>query len=162
MCEEFDWVGTRDPTPYLTAPTALSWLRELGSANVARYNHELAWQAGQVLSASWGSACSVPESMVGTMICARLPEAAGASQEAADALRARLLFEHAIEVPLIAMSGAIWARVSAQIYNELADIERLAEAVRAHCRVCAFALDNSHGRTLCLGRVASSCKFVTA
>jgi isopenicillin-N epimerase len=131
MIEEFDWVGTRDPTPYLAAPAALAFMRELGLAEVGRYNHELAWHAVNLLSERWGSALSLPESMVGTMVCARLPAAAGATEQAASRLRDALLFEDNIEVALYALEGALWARVSAQIYNEPADIERLAAAVLA-------------------------------
>ena len=32
---EFDWVGTRDPTPFLSAPEGLAFLRELGRARRA-------------------------------------------------------------------------------------------------------------------------------
>jgi isopenicillin-N epimerase len=84
-----------------------------------------------LLSERWGSALSLPESMVGTMVCARLPAAAGATEQAASRLRDALLFEDNIEVALYALEGALWARVSAQIYNEPADIERLAAAVLA-------------------------------
>jgi isopenicillin-N epimerase len=129
LTKEFDWVGTRDPTPFLAAPAALDFMRELGVERVQQYNHALAWQAGQLLSQRWGSRITVPESMVGSMILARLPAAAGTSQEQADKLRDVLLFEHKIEVPLIALAGGVWARVSAQIYNDLSDIERLAQAV---------------------------------
>lgn len=130
MIMEFDWVGTRDPTPFLAAPVALDFMRELGVEHVQRYIHDLAWQAGQLLSQEWGTRISVPKSMVGSMIVARLPDAAGTTQEQADKLRDVLLFDHQIEVPLVALAGGIWARVSAQIYNDLGDVERLAQAVK--------------------------------
>jgi isopenicillin-N epimerase len=130
MSAEFDWVGTRDPTPYLAAPAGIAFMQELGVERVQRHNHELAWQAGQLLAARWGTSITVPESMVGTMIVARLPERAGTTQEQADRLRDVLLFEDKIEVPLVALAGGVWARVSAQIYNDISDVERLAEAVR--------------------------------
>jgi isopenicillin-N epimerase len=44
-------------------------------------------------------------------------------------LRDVLLYEHAIEVAVIEVDGNRWVRVSAQIYNELADVEKLARAV---------------------------------
>jgi isopenicillin-N epimerase len=131
---EFDWVGTRDPTPYLIAPEAMAFMAEFGIENVQRHNHQLAWQAGQLLAQRWGTQLSVPESMVGCMIVARLPDAAGTTQEQADRLRDVLLFEDKIEVPLVALAGGVWARVSAQIYNDSSDIEQLAEAVAKRMR----------------------------
>jgi isopenicillin-N epimerase len=131
FCAEFDWVGTRDPTPYLAAPAALAFMQELGLARVWRYNHELAWQAGLLLAERWGTALAAPESMIGTMICARLPEAAGTTHVQAGKLRDALLFEAGIELPVHLWEGALWVRISAQIYNELGDIERLAGAVLA-------------------------------
>jgi isopenicillin-N epimerase len=42
-----------------------------------------------------------------------------------------LLFEHGIEVAVIARAGSLWARLSLQVYNDESDIERLAHAVDA-------------------------------
>ena len=58
-----------------------------------------------------------------------LPEAAGSTQGEAQALRDTLFFEDAIEVQMHAYRGRVWARISAQIYNDINDIDRLAEAV---------------------------------
>ena len=44
-------------------------------------------------------------------------------------LRLALLLEDRIEVQLHAWRGRLWARVSAQVYNDRSDIERLADAV---------------------------------
>jgi isopenicillin-N epimerase len=44
-------------------------------------------------------------------------------------VRLALLLEERIEVQLHAWRGRLWARVSNQIYNDPADIMRLAEAV---------------------------------
>ena len=64
-----------------------------------------------------------------------LPEAAGATEEDAARLRLALLVEDRIEVQLHAWRGRLWARVSAQVYNELSDVRRLAEAVLSRIRV---------------------------
>lgn len=40
--------------------------------------------------------------------------------------RRRLLDEHRIEVPIFPIAGRLWARISAQVYNELSDCEALA------------------------------------
>jgi isopenicillin-N epimerase len=126
---EFDWVGTRDPTPFLTAPRALECLREYGVARVQAYNHSLAWQAGQLLTQRWGTAIATPESLIGTMITIPLPDRLGSTPADAARLRDALLFEDRIEVQLHAWQDQLWMRLSAQVYNDLADVERLADAV---------------------------------
>jgi isopenicillin-N epimerase len=128
---EFDWLGTRDPTPWLAAPAALSLMQELGLEAVRTYNHELAWFAGNHLAECWRTPWTVPRSMVGTMVTVPVPDALGATQADAERLRDALLFDEHIEVQLHAAHGRVWARVSAQIYNERSDIERLARAVLA-------------------------------
>ncbi|MEO8481851.1 MAG: aminotransferase class V-fold PLP-dependent enzyme [Acidobacteriota bacterium] len=126
---EFDWVGTRDPTPFLTAPRALDYMSECGVARVQSYNHDLAWQAGQLLTRRWGTSIATPKALIGTMVTVPLPERFGRASADAARLRDALLFEDHIEVQLHAWHGQLWTRVSAQIYNDLSDVERLADAV---------------------------------
>lgn len=126
---EFDWVGTRDPTPWLAAPAGVQFMHELGIDSVRRWNHDLAWQAGQLLASRWDTRLGVDAESTGTMIAVPLPAGLGATREDAIRLRDDLLFGHSIEVQLHARGGQLWTRVSAQVYNELADVERLAAAV---------------------------------
>ena len=67
--------------------------------------------------------------MIGSMVTVPLPESAGTTDEDAARLRVALLVEDRIEVQLHAWRGRLWVRVSAQIYNDRTDIERLADAV---------------------------------
>jgi isopenicillin-N epimerase len=67
--------------------------------------------------------------MIGSMATVPLPEAAGRTPAEAQALRDALFFEDDIEVQMHAYRGRVWARISAQIYNDINDIDRLAEAV---------------------------------
>lgn len=126
---EFDLPGTRDPSPHLTAPAALAFMRELGVEAVQRYNHSLAWEGARRLANRWNTEFVTPESMVGTMATVMLPQAAGSTVDEAATLRDRLLFDDRIEVQMHAYEGRLHARISAQIYNDMADIDRLAEAV---------------------------------
>jgi isopenicillin-N epimerase len=129
--DEFDWVGTRDPSPYLAAPEGIAFLRELGLNAVRSYNHDLAWEAGRTLTRAWGTSLEIGESMIGTMITVPLPEWMGSSDEDAGRLRDALLFEDRIEVEIHAGRGRLWARLSAQVYNDGDDVSRLAGAVAA-------------------------------
>ncbi len=131
--QEFDWTGTRDPSPWLAAPAGLDFMRDvLGVAAMREHNHRLAWQSAQLLARRWGRPWTTPESMVGCMVTVPLPEHLGpADATTAQQLRDALLFEHGIEVPVIALGRALWVRLSLQVYNDQSDVERLAEAIDA-------------------------------
>ena len=126
---EFDWVGTRDPSAWLAAPEGIAFMRDLGVEAVQRWNHDLAWHAGQLLGRAWGTEPAVDEWSTGTMATVPLPQHLGSSRADAARLRDALLDEEAIEVQVHAWGGQLWVRVSAQIYNEISDFERLAAAV---------------------------------
>ena len=126
---EFDHVGTRDPSAHLAAPAAIAYMRELGFEAVRAHNHALVWAAARLLAGRWGTTLVWPESMIATMATVPLPEGFGRTREDAARLRDALLFEDRIEVQLHAARGRLWVRVSAQVYNELSDYERLGEAV---------------------------------
>ena len=104
-------------------------MRELGVDAVQRYNHELAWNAGQEMGARWNSRVPAPEEMVGTMVSLPLPERLGSTREDAAALRHALLFENDIEVHLYSWNQRLHLRVSAQIYNDMGDFEKLIRAM---------------------------------
>jgi isopenicillin-N epimerase len=129
--QEFDWPGTRDPTAHLAAPVGIATMQKFGVSSVQRYNHELAWSAGQEMATHWGTTLLGPENMIGPMITVPLPGRLGSTREEAIKLRDALLFEDNIEVHLFSWKGQLRVRVSAQIYNEMSDVERLIDAVDA-------------------------------
>jgi isopenicillin-N epimerase len=141
---EFDWTGTRDPSAFLAAPAGLAFLERLGFARARAYNHDLLWRGLGLLAerfARWAPdderQTIAPESMSGSMTAFRLPLALGRDTAAARRLRDALLFDHSIEVQVIAWRERLWMRVSVQVYNELADFERLAAAVAAVAGISA-------------------------
>ncbi len=69
--------------------------------------------------------------MIGTMATVPLPRPLGATRDDAALLRDALLFQDGIEVQLHAWRGRLWVRISAQVYNDLGDVERLGAAVLA-------------------------------
>lgn len=126
---EFDWMGTRDPSPWLAAPAAIEMLEAIGADRIRSHNHALAWDAGALLAKRWGTTIDVPESMIGCMIAVPLPPALGSTATDAARLRDALLFDDRIEVQVHAWHGRLWTRISAQIYNDMTDVERLAGAI---------------------------------
>jgi isopenicillin-N epimerase len=127
--DEFDWTGTRDPTAWLAAPAALSFYRSMGNGALRARNHALAASASAELARCWGTETGATADMIGAMGVIRLPSGAAATPEAARALNNELWERHRIEVPVVAIGVDLWVRISAQIYNESKDYERLATAV---------------------------------
>lgn len=129
--EEFENHATHDPTGALSAPAGIALLEEWDWPAARDYMHGLARQAGALLCERWGTSITTPASMVGAMITVPLPAVLGSTDADAAALRLALLEEDRIEVQLHAAQGRLWVRVSCQVYNEIGDIERLADAVGA-------------------------------
>ncbi len=127
--QEFDWVGTKDPTPYLSAPAALDLLHEWGWEAMRGYNHRLAWDAALMLTGRWGFDLPAPEATVGCMVTLPLPGSLGKTREEAARLQYALLYEQRLEAPILCRDERLWVRISAQVYNELEDVERLIRAV---------------------------------
>lgn len=128
---EFDWVGTRDPSPWLASPEGLRFLTELGFDRVREYTHDLAWRGANTLCDRWGTTLEIRPEHIGAMVTLPLPERLGSTADDAAALRDALLFDDRIEVQLHAAHGRLWTRISAQVYNTMSDIDRLGAAVVA-------------------------------
>lgn len=127
--QEFEHTATGDPTCCLAAPEGIACLREWDFDACVEYMHGLASEAAGILTQRWHTRFDIPCDMVGSMVTVPLPPNAGGSDADAERLRLALLVEDRIEVQLHAWRGRLWARVSAQIYNDRSDIERLADAV---------------------------------
>jgi isopenicillin-N epimerase len=128
LTAEFDRVGTRDPSPHLTAPFAIEHMREYGLDAIYAYNHELAMWTGHMLAEAWGRPFTTPESMIGSMVNVLLPERFESTEANADRVR-DALDDAGFEVPVFAGPRGLETRVSLQIYCEHDDVKRLADAV---------------------------------
>jgi len=130
MAAEFDFLGTRDLSPFLTAPFAVELLDEFGFSDIVTYNHDLAyWAAGHV-SDCWETPFSTPEAMIGAMATVAVPARLGATADDARRLRQQLA-DVGIDVPVAVASDGLTMRLSAQIYCDRDDFARLADAVVA-------------------------------
>ncbi len=123
--KEFDWTGTRDPSSYLAVPAALSFRQTFGDSRIKTRNRALAEAAGAYLANAWKTRMGAPAALAGSMRMVRLPLASGSAPD----LRLKLWQDHRIDVPVNPLDGGLWVRISAQLYNEMDDYRRLAEAV---------------------------------
>ncbi len=135
---EFDWVGTRDPTAVLAAPRALDFLGGLlpgGFPALMEHNRALARAARACLLEAVGGEPLCPDEMLGSLAAVTLPDAAQpdvfVNAPLAEPLYSELVADH---FEVLAMH---WPerpkrvlRVTAQIYNEHSQYERLARVLR--------------------------------
>lgn len=124
---EFDWTGTFDPSAWLSVPAAIEFMESHGGwPDVMRRNRELALLARDLLCDSLGISRPAPDAMLGSMAAIPLPDGD------AEALQDRLFHDYGIEVPIVPwpQSPKRVLRISAQVYNELSEYEKLARALR--------------------------------
>ena len=126
---EFGWTGTRDPSAWLAVPAAIDFYRRIGDRAVRSHNQDLARRAADLLIARLGTGPASPASMRGAMATIELPTNLPGEVEVGRALNARIWEKYRIEVPIFAFAGKLWVRISAQVYNELAEYEELAAAL---------------------------------
>jgi isopenicillin-N epimerase len=124
---EFDWTGTRDVSAWLAVSTALEFVDELGAERVREYNHALIAKAADMLAKAWREPLDAPADLHGAMMAIRLPARLqqGATRESARRLQSEILARHGIVVAIMALDDALWARISAQIYNTPEQYEKL-------------------------------------
>ena len=121
--------GTRDASAQFALPDALAFLDQLGVGDIMAHNRELAFSAAEMLASAWSTRVGASRAHFGSMAMIELPIGGGATRDGGLELRATLLERHGVQVPVNAINGRYWTRVSAQIYNEMEDYERLAAAL---------------------------------
>lgn len=134
---EFDWIGTDDPTAFLSVPEALRVVGELvpgGWDEVRTRNRALVLRGREMLCDALGVPAPAPEAMIGTLASIPLPdgEPPSAAGFAHEPLQRALFEEERIEVPVF-----LWpapperlVRISAQLYNAEDEYALLAEALQ--------------------------------
>jgi isopenicillin-N epimerase len=125
--DHHEWWGTRDIAAFLAVPKAIQFQQDQAWAEVRGACHQLAVETWQRIHDLTGLAAlhSNPDVWFAQMIVASLP----ADTDLA-ALKARLLNEFHIEIPLIAWNEQKLIRLSVQGYNSRRDMNRLLMALK--------------------------------
>jgi isopenicillin-N epimerase len=131
----FDWTGTDDFSPYLSAPAALEAVAGAdpsGWDGVMRRNHELALAARSGLARMVGADLPAPDSMVGSMAAIQLPDATTPDPGGDLSPLMTVLDEEGFEV--IVIHWPRWPRqllrVSAYLYNDIEEYQELGKALQ--------------------------------
>ncbi len=123
--DNHQWLGTHDPSAYLTVPKAIRFQRENDWPKVQTRCRALAEQAVDMLSELTNVERVHPNGFYLQMGLIEIPSSTDPKQ-----LKRQLLDEFDIEVPVICWQEHTFLRVSIQAYNTEADITRLVEALR--------------------------------
>lgn len=128
---EFDWIGTRDPSAWLSVPAAIKFHALLGGPTLRERNIKLACDSATRLAHDWKTQRGTPDELTGSIATVRLPLSGAATVERATELRKWLFESHRIELAITPFAGSLWARISAHAYNEPADYRRLSKVFEA-------------------------------
>jgi isopenicillin-N epimerase len=136
---QFDVGPTVDPTPFLCAPVAIKFLEGLLSGGweaVRSANHALACSARTLLAGVLKVPVPCPDEMLGSLAAISLPDAAPPDGARLHPLQDELFHQEKIEVPVTTWPRAPkrLIRISAQLYNQPEDYQRLAAALERRIR----------------------------
>ena len=135
--DEFDWVGTDDPSAFLCVPESIDFIGSLlpgGWPEVMTRNRSLVLAGRETIRRALEVDAPCPDSMIGTLASLPLPDGSPGPPESplyTDPLQDVLLETYGIEVPVIAWPAPPkrLLRLSAQLYNGEDDYDRLAAAI---------------------------------
>lgn len=119
--EEFTWQGTRDPSPFLTIPTAIEYLDKIGLDNFRGRTGWLASYAEDEISAAFETTPIAlrKDGWYGSMAHVPLPPGDWSN------LQQGLWQQIGIEVPIIEFESNWYVRVSCHLYNSTKQIDAL-------------------------------------
>ncbi len=139
----FDWIGTLDPTPWLCVKNAISFIENVLSGGVEELmqrNRQLALRGRRMLCDAFAALPACPDEMIGSMAAVALPNDPdpehgldwSTSPTPQHALQSLLMERYQIEVPVFYFPKAPQrvVRISAQLYNDEQQYERLIAALR--------------------------------
>lgn len=131
--DHFNWLGTRDPAPFLAVPEAIRFLQDVGLETFRSYTHELAQDIRRRLEKQFGRSALHPDSneWYGSMIAVPLPDSEYKKPKpnSMHPLQQELRDRFRIEAPVMELNGRFLLRVSCHLYTGTDDLDRLMDAL---------------------------------
>jgi isopenicillin-N epimerase len=134
--DRFDWGGTFDPSPWLCAGAAIRWMEQLfpgGWPQIRKANHQLVVSARTLLADQLELESPCPDNLLGSMATLPLPPRFQGRPKTGkiDSEQSCLYDQFGIEVPFFRLGSPErrYFRISAQLYNSLAEYQYLARAL---------------------------------
>ncbi len=126
---EFDFVGTKDYTPFLTLPKAIEYYSTIGYEKIFSHNHNLVVKMRDRLCEAWSVPHTAPSSMLGYLATLYCPIAQNkmASMKNVALIHDFLWDTYRVEIPIMPFNNKLWWRISSQIFNSEEDYNKLLE-----------------------------------
>ncbi len=121
--ERLQWLGTRDPSAFLSVPRAIDFLAAHDWRKKREDCRALALETALILCGRFGIAPIAQASALGPMVAIPLPPCD------AERVRAALFERHRIEIPVGLHNHRPFARISLHLYSTRADAMRLVTAL---------------------------------
>lgn len=135
---EFDWSGTRDPSPWLCIPFSIGFFEDQikgGWEEIMRNNKEMALQGRGLLCEALGTTPPTPDSMICSMSSIELPGKGVVPPSPPDGepIHNLLYDDYRIQVPVISWPNhnTKYIRISAHVYNTKEEFEYLSESLKS-------------------------------
>jgi isopenicillin-N epimerase len=131
---EFDKIGTRDATAWLSIPAAIRFHEGLGGEVLRARNRKVALAVAGTIASSTGMSAACAPALCQAMVALRLPGQLHATREVAARIHDDLYERHGFEAAITTVGGSLYLRISVQAYNDESDFEGLGEAVLSAVR----------------------------
>lgn len=134
---EFGWTGTQDPTPFMCIPASIKYLEDMvdgGWPTIMKRNRELAINGRKILCDALEIEPPFPDHMVSSIASIEIGKGGNFQlfDIGEDPLHDILLDKYSIQVPVIRWKHhrTKYIRISAQLYNSLAEYKYLAMVLK--------------------------------
>lgn len=126
----FGWIGTDDPSAYLSVPAAIDFQSVHGWAEVRARSHQLAVEAREGVARLTGLPHICPDTFDWWVQMCAVPLPMNGALPGRE-LQRRLFEEYQVEVPITEWQGWRFVRISIQAYSSPRDVERLLQGLAA-------------------------------
>jgi len=128
---EFDKIGTRDASAWLSVPAAIAFHQALGGETMRARCQAVAAVEGCALAARWGTEMGAPDHLFGMMSTVRMPGEFPNDRAVSERLKAWLWAEHRAEIHIMPFSGTFWVRLSVAAYTTEEECQSVGPLIEA-------------------------------
>lgn len=134
---EFDMVGTRDASAWLSVSKAIALHQEMGGAALRARNRQVAYAAAEAMAARWGTPVGGAPLQFGGMSTVKIPDGLPPGRDNARALRTWIWENERVELVISSFEDSHWLRFSVPAYTTEDECQAAGPAVEAGLKAIA-------------------------